>query len=162
MRNLRLSEWANIAEIVASIVIVASLAYIGMELNQNTQALQQESYQTTVATMIDLDIAEATNEDLSRIVLLGMSSPGELTPGEWYIFVRVAYARFAVWEYVFLSTRENAISHLQWTALEPYFIDLSCSIGFNRFWTENKIGFSPEFASYFETSSRLNCPEIYD
>jgi len=75
MKNLRLSEWANIAEIVASVVIVASLAYIGMELNQNTQALQQESYQQMMASLIELDTAEATNEDLSRIVYVGKSSP---------------------------------------------------------------------------------------
>jgi len=162
MPNLRLSEWANIAEIVASIVIVASLAYIGMELNQNTQALQQESYQTTLATMIDVDIAEATDESLSRILLSGMSSPGELTPEEWYRFARVAYARFGMWEYIFLSNRENAISHQQWTALEPYFIDLSCKMGFKRFWAENRTGFSPEFVNYFKVTTQLTCPELYD
>ena len=112
MIKLRLSEWANIAEIFASIVIVASLAYIGIELNQNTQALQQDSYQATVGTLVELDIAEATNADLSRIMLEGNSSPRELAPEEWARFVRIAYSRIGLWEYVYLSSRERQLAIL--------------------------------------------------
>ena len=162
MIKLRLSEWANIAEIFASIVIVASLAYIGIELNQNTQALQQDSYQATVGTLVELDIAEATNADLSRIMLEGNSSPRELAPEEWARFVRIAYSRIGLWEYVYLSSREKAISDTQLIALEPYFIQLVCSNGLKKFWAENRVGFSPEFAAYYELEARSACGEIYD
>ena len=37
MRKLKLKDWASVAEISASFVVVASLAYIGLELNQNTK-----------------------------------------------------------------------------------------------------------------------------
>ncbi len=63
MRSLKLSEWANVAEIIAAGVIVASLAYVGYEINQNTRALQIDSYQNMLAEMIDLNVTLATDAD---------------------------------------------------------------------------------------------------
>ena len=45
MSNLKLADWASIAEILTSVVVVVSLIYVGFELNQNTIAIQQSSHQ---------------------------------------------------------------------------------------------------------------------
>ena len=65
MPNLKLSEWANVAEISVSFIVVASLVYIGLEVNQNTQALQIDSYQSMNGYLLELDVAQASNEDLN-------------------------------------------------------------------------------------------------
>ncbi len=70
MAKLKLSEWASIAEIFASFVVIASLAYIGLEINQNTKALQQASYQSILSVISDADMEIASNADLNRIVIL--------------------------------------------------------------------------------------------
>lgn len=36
MRKLKLSEWANIAEIVGGAVVVMSLVYVGTQIIENT------------------------------------------------------------------------------------------------------------------------------
>jgi len=159
MPKLKLSEWANVAEIIASIVIVASLAYIGMEVNQNTKALQTDSYQTMTGLLIELDIAQASSEDLNRIVLLAEASPSDISAEEWERFVRIAFARYGLWEYLFLSYQDESISKGQWAAFEPFLRGFACKRGYRRFWEEQKSAFSNPFKEYFRSDVLLSCDE---
>ncbi len=68
MSKLNLSNWANIAEIGTSVVVVLSLIYIGIELDQNTKATHANSWQTINALLIDLEIAEASDPELSNLI----------------------------------------------------------------------------------------------
>jgi len=79
MRSLKLSEWANVAEIVASVVIVASLVYVGLEVNQNTRALQNESYQFVLTALREGNDLLVTDADFYRIFVTGEDSPSELS-----------------------------------------------------------------------------------
>ena len=159
MPKLKLSEWANVSEIVASIVIVASLAYIGMELNQNTQALQTDSYQTMTGILIELDVAQALSEDLNRIIMLAEASPSDISAEEWERFTHIAFARFGLWEYLLLSYQDDSISGAQWAAFEPYLRGYACKRGYKRFWEEKQFAFSIPFKEYFGSEVLPTCGE---
>ena len=53
--NLRLSELAQIAEIIAAVAVIVSLLYVGMEVRRNTAATQAATYQ---------EVVQASNEYL--------------------------------------------------------------------------------------------------
>ena len=82
MRKLTLSEWANIAEILGSAVVVLSLIFIGLELRQNTNALYTNSWQQVIDKMIDLDISEATDQALGKVMIEGEANPDALSDEE--------------------------------------------------------------------------------
>ncbi len=155
--KLKLAEWANVAEIVASFVIVASLAYVGMELNQNTTALQLSSYQDTLDKLTSLDLAVAQSSELHRIVSLGRESPEALTGEEWSRFTHFIYPRLGIWEYLFLSKEQGGVSNSQWQAFEPYFVNLSCMPGYIRFFKENEESYAGEFGEYLDSQVLSNC-----
>ena len=159
MPKLKLSEWANVAEIVASIVIVASLAYIGMEVNQNTQALQTESYQTMTGILIELDVAQASSEDLNRVMMLAEASPSDTSAEEWERFTHIAFARYGLWEYLLLSYQDDSISEAQWETFEPYLRGFACKRGYKRFWEEKQFAFSISFKEYFGPEVLSTCGE---
>ncbi len=160
MPNLKLSEWANVAEISVSFIVVASLVYIGLEVNQNTQALQIDSYQSMSDSLLQLDIAQASNEDLNRIITLAETSPSDVTAEEWARFTKMAYPRYGVWEYVYLSAQENAVSESQWLAFGPYFLtEFACKRGYRQFWEEHHLGFSPLFIEYMQSEVLPTCGE---
>ncbi len=159
MSKLKLSEWANIAEIVASFVIVASIVYIGMELNQNTQALQTKSYQTMTGFLIELDIAQASSEDLNRIIMQAEVSPYNISAEEWERFTHIAIARYGLWEYLFLSYQDDSISDAQWAAFEPFLRGLACKSGYKRFWKEQQLAFSIPFKEYIGSEVLPMCGE---
>ena len=59
-------------------MIIASLGYVGLELNQNTTAIQQSSYQATLDMLTEGDYLLASDEDLNRIVLTAERDPSQL------------------------------------------------------------------------------------
>ena len=151
MPNLKLSEWANIAEIAVSFVVVASRAYIGLEVNQNTQALQNASYQSMNDYHLALDVAQASNEDLNRIIMLAETSPSDVTAEEWARFTKMAYPRYGMWEYLYLSKQDDAVDEA-WLAFEPFYLtEFACKLGYRRFWKEHHLGFSPLFIEYMQS-----------
>jgi hypothetical protein len=157
MSKLKLSDWASVAEISTSIVVVVSLAYIGLELTQNTQALQQASYQSANDYLLQMDLAQATNEDLNRLVMTAETSPKETTAEEWERFTKIAYSRYGLWEYIFLAGQEGAINSAQLLVFEPYFVETSCKPGYVRFWRDHKGGFSPMFQQYIQSKILPDC-----
>ena len=103
MRKLNLSEWANIAEISASIVLVFSLVYVGLELDRNTKAVHSDSWQDVFNNLIELDMVEAASEEISGLVFRGESTPAELTEKQWWRFSKFADSRLGQIEHAYLA-----------------------------------------------------------
>ena len=157
MRKLVLSEWANVAEIIASIVIVFSLAYVGLELNQNTTAMQQSSYQSTLGMLTEGDLLLASDGELNEIVTAAESDPSTLGDDDWSRFSRYAIARIGSWEYMFLARNSNSISPAHWEAIEPYFQNLICTPGYRKFYEENTVFYDMSFVEYVTSVINDEC-----
>ena len=157
MRKLGLSDWAHVAEIIASIVIVVSLLYVGQELNQNTNSIQQSSYQSTLDNLIQGDLLLASDAELNDIVSRAEQDPDLVSEQEWSRFSRYALARFGVWEYVFAARESDSISETQWGSFSPYFEFLVCNTGYSRFFAENRAFYGESFLRYVDSVSGENC-----
>jgi len=157
MRDLKLSEWANVAEIFASIVIIASLMYVGVELNQNTQALRNDSYQYVLALLSDQQIALVSNDELHRIVKAAENTPSEVSEEEWSRFTEFMFPRIGVWEYLYVANQEGSISDTVWEGFDPYFLSIICRPGYGRWIKENSTAFAPVFYEYLQTSALQTC-----
>ena len=46
---MKLSEWANIGEIVSAVAIIGSLIYIAVQIDQNTGAIQANTQQDVLS-----------------------------------------------------------------------------------------------------------------
>ncbi len=157
--KLKLEDWSNLSQIFAALVVVASLAYVALEIEQNTQAVQAASYQALISNLTDVDLAVVTNPELDRIVSLGEKSPWELTPEEWSTFTRYSLARTGQLELAYLSYIENALNETQWAGVESFILSVLCLPGYFRFWTENSTNiFAPAFVEYVTDNVIPNCP----
>ena len=158
MAKLSLSEWANVAEIGGTIVVIASLAYIGLEVKQNTQALQVGTYQAMATFMLELDIAQASDEELNRIITLAETSPSDASPEEWTRFTKIAYPRYGMWEFLYLQRQNDAVDEITWLAYEPFYLtEFACKRGYRRFWEERQMGFAPPFIEYMQSAVLPTC-----
>ena len=157
MPKFKLSDWAHISEIGASIVVVLSLIYVGLQINQNTVALQQETYQSVQEILHNVDMTLATDSELLEVVMLAETSPSKASPLQWRKFTHLAFPQFATWEFIFLARQAGAFSEDQWTAIDPYFSVIMCKAGYTRFWRENKPVFAPSFAKHVETVFASRC-----
>lgn len=157
MPNLKLSDWAHISEIGAAIVVVLSLIYVGFEINQNTVALQQASYQSVQETMQNTELALATNSELLEIVMEVETSPSEASLLEWRMFTHIVFTRMGTWEYLYLARQDDALSETQWEAFDPFFVTLICRPGYKLFWEKNHRAFSSSFGSHIDSTMATEC-----
>ena len=157
MKSLKLGDWANIAQIVATIVVVLSLGYVGLEVNQNTKAIQNESHRSTLEMMNSGQLVLATNEEFHKIYKMGMMSPADLSEDQWSRFVQFMLPRIGAWEYLYLAKQEGSASPGAWAAFDPYFREVICTSGLTRVFTEYKSAYAPTFVAYVESDPLRGC-----
>ena len=157
MNKKKLADWASIAEILTSVVVVVSLVYVGFELNQNTTAIQLSSHQGVIDRFSQADMMIASDKELHRIIASGERDPSSLSEEEWSRFSRYALPRIGDWEFLFLAERDNAISTVQWNAFERYFHHIACMSGYRKFWEENRISYAQVFQDNVDEVLRTEC-----
>ena len=150
MRKLSLSEYASIAEIIAAAVIIVSLGYVGVQIDQNTRALQQGTYQNINEVLGQGDLLLASDPELDRIVALAESDDSQLTDRERSRFGRYAITRIAMWEYTFDSYQAGAFSERQFDSFANYFGHVICAPGYRRFWEDNKYVTGEDFQAFVQ------------
>ena len=77
--NLRLSDWASVAEIASSVAILATLAYLAIQTSQNTVAIQGTIRQAMLAEDRELLHLQIDYPHLQEALL---AKPGTLTDEE--------------------------------------------------------------------------------
>ena len=159
MPQFKLSDWADLSEIAASIVVVLSLVYLAFEVNLNTKAMQHASYQTTIDQLSNADSLLAVNEDLHRIVTTANDAPSDVSSEEWSRYEYYQFPRFGIWEYMYLARQEDMLSDIQWLALDPYFRVMACTPGGVRFWKDNPAVWSDSFRGYVNSDVLPSCSE---
>ena len=97
MLRMKLVDLAQIAEIVAAVAVVASLIYVGKEVQSNTSAVRGAAMQAIATTDADALMTVAADSDLSEIIRLGQQDPSQLTPADAFrygLFMRQFWLSF--------------------------------------------------------------------
>jgi len=139
-----------IGEIAGAIAVIVTIGYLAIQIRQNTSALR------SVATQGVTDEAAAsyhvlcTDPDLCSIFIRGSNSPDDLNDveiGRFYSFWLMTFFRMQNWH---LQTRDRHIDDTllaSWTRILQHYAN---SQGFQRFWADRKILFSPEFQRFVD------------
>ena len=158
-RKLNLSEWASIAEILGSVVVVLSLLFIGLELRQNTNALHTNSWQQVIDKLIDLDLSEASADSLGGVMFRGESDPEALSDEDRWRFHRVAQSRLGQLEFAYLAKINGTLDEFHWGAVEGYLRHILCLPGYMQFWEEmGAVIYHEAFYAYVEGDILASCP----
>ena len=86
---------------------------------------------------------------MSVITFLAESSALEANDDEWTRFRTMAIPLYGMWEWSFLSYRDDSIQNAQWLAIEARFETLACKNGYRHFMEENATAFSSQFVDYY-------------
>jgi hypothetical protein len=151
-RKLALSDWAELAEILAGIAVVLSLIYVGVQVRQNTQAIEiaaaQQSHdayrQAQIAIMEEPTMAVALEKAYSNQQL----SPVEALQVETYI-----HFIFSNWELAYLNHEKRLLDNEIWVAWERYYIWLMSYDNFKKSWIDNPVdGYTRSFTDYIDST----------
>ena len=97
---MKLSEWAQVAEIVGGAAIIASLVFVGIEVRENTFVVRAQSDRAIDQQNVALNIVVAENADFAEILVRGEVDRGSLDPAELARFDNYCLARFGAYENV--------------------------------------------------------------
>ena len=166
MKKLELADWAHLSEIATSIVVILSIIYVGLEINQNTIELQNASHLSVNQLLAEMDAASAMDKEFHSIVTTATETPSDVSEEEFSRFATFIMPRLGIWEYMYLATQNDAIGDSTWLAFDPYFKSIICTAGYRRVWQEVGQVYAESFRSYLNDvvipaeceKSRLSSP----
>ena len=124
---------------MGSVAVLIGLIFVGLELRQNTAAMQAASLQNQTDASTNFLILVASDADLARIWIEGQDDPGNLNETDalrYYLFTRARWLRM---QNAFLQWRRGMLTDDVWNYYERLICDPEATGG-RRFvgtWSEH-------------------------
>jgi len=90
----KLSDWANIAEIIGAVAIIISLIYVSIQVRDNTNAIRSAATNDAATAMQSWYMSIGSNEQTSIVFYNGMTSPDTLNREQMFQFIMITHAAF--------------------------------------------------------------------
>src|SRR5438270_9358621 len=91
-----------LAQIVASVGVVVSLIFVGLQIRQNTGALQRTEHNSTMTQWTVIRMAIAKNRDVAELMTGGLHGERALDAADQLrleqMLAETAWASFHIWE----------------------------------------------------------------
>ena len=91
-----------LAEIVASVGVIVSLVFVGLQIRQNTAALQRNEHNSTMEQWTVIRQAIAQNPDIAELMTAGLKGERALDAADQLrlemLLNENAWASFHIWE----------------------------------------------------------------
>lgn len=146
-----LTQWTSISEIAASVAIIASLIFVGMQVHQNTRAVRSSTHQSLLDYQRDISTLIITNPEVAALVEKGKQTPGALSELERTQFFEYALVLFSAYEAAYLNRRAGLMDTAHFDAYEGSFRDMAATPGYVACFEANKDAFIDPFKGYFES-----------
>src|SRR5712675_1726712 len=93
---------AYLAQIVASVGVVVSLIFVGLQIRQNTGALQRNEHNSTMAQWTVIRMAIAKNRDVAELMSTGLHGDSAIDAADQlrleHMLAEYAWASFHIWD----------------------------------------------------------------
>jgi len=139
-----------VGEAVGAIGVVATLAYLAVQIRQNTGATRAASHLAIIEALNQGNLAQAQDAELAQIWVSGLKDRGVLTETERQRFDSLCLAYFHVFDSLWYSAKVGTAERDLLLSEEKGFVYLMDSPGVYDWWEANPYAFSPEFRNYME------------
>ena len=99
---MSLEQWAYVAQILGTIGIVVSLIFVGLQIRQNTGALQRNEHNSTMAQWTVIRQAIAVNREIAELMTTGLRGERPLDAADRLRLENMlqenAWASFHIWD----------------------------------------------------------------
>jgi hypothetical protein len=95
-------QLSYLAQMVASVGVIVSLIFVGLQIRQNTGALQRNEHNSTMAQWTVIRMAIAKHRDIAELMTVGLRGEGALDAADQLRLEQMlqenAWASFHIWE----------------------------------------------------------------
>ena len=147
---MTLQDLGNIGEFVGAIGVIATLAYLAVQVRQNTRALRSSTFQDIAEDMSRTAEVFTTHPELSALLVKASSGLEHLTREErvCYDFAFMMVVRRL--EAVYVQAQLGSIEQEMTTGFERSTIPALLGQGGSEWWKTAKSGFSSRFSAHVD------------
>lgn len=149
---MSLDQWSAIAQILAAVVGIPSLIFVGIQLNLATKAVKASSSQAHSATFHALSAAIFENpEGFAMIWRNGLSGTEALSEEQRVRFFAFVSSLLRFFESARIQWLRNQLDREHWRAIEKQAEYLAAQPGVREFWRERRHWHCRQFQRWFDT-----------
>ena len=144
-----LEQLSNLAQVIASFGVILSLIFVGLQIKQNTGALQRSEHNSTMTQWTVIRMAIAKNRDIAELMTAGLHGQSVIDAADQLrlenMLQEQAWASFHIWD----RTQRGIFPKgtFEMTA-GPYLSGLLRTARGEAWWRSAKpIGFHPGFVA---------------
>ena len=145
---MSLKKWAYLAEIGSAIAVVASLIYVGYELNQNTNAVRASNWHALLDYAATADLLILENADVASVIVKAESNYDDLTEEEKLRFAMYANNIFNQWNAAYTNQQQGLMEVATWEAFDRSVITFLEIDAYRGFWDRSRIIWTSDFVAH--------------
>ncbi len=142
---MTLDDLGNLGELVGAIAVIASVAYLAIQIRQNTRSLRASAFHNLSNNIANFLGTVARDRELASIFMRGLARWRDLTPEESQRFVLLMMNLFSLHANAYHQHAQGALESEAYLGVRMTLARIACSPGGASWWRHAKHLFSPDF-----------------
>ena len=147
---MTIADLGSLGEFISSIVVLATLIYLALQVRQNIYATRAASHHTITDAINQLNLRLAGDEEIALIWKSGMEDRAALSELQCVRFDALMRAYLHVCDTMYYQASLGAGDDGLWQAEERYLGVTMTTPGGRDWWLENSMSTSPAFCKAVE------------
>lgn len=155
MSEMKLARLSSLLEFVGGLAVLVGLIFVGLELRQNTEAVQAATLQSLTEQSQDYLLLLASDGEVNAIWRQGVADLGELDEGEASRFSFLYRAQWIRFQNAYLQWRRGTLDDDDWA----FYAGIICRKGGDEgspsargeTWPDHKGALTGGFVDYVES-----------
>jgi hypothetical protein len=152
------SSLADIGEVVSAIAVLISLAYLAVQIRQNTQTVRANAFHGASTEWLSFTAQLASDPELAELYQQGRFAPDTLTPQQSRRFDLLLDTNLGLTENVFLQYRFGFLTQSNQDRFAAILSAQFRTEGVRAYWRRRRTFYTAEFVAYVERELSLIPP----
>ncbi len=138
----------KLTEVLAALAVIISLVFVGLEVRNNTTAVQSSAAQSVHENLSTWYTSIQGDASLMEITTRGMQDYGSINPTEKGQFIAVFMSFLSYTQNAYYKWQEGSLSPELWRSWEFVVMNFLSTPGGRAFWAERSYMFADAFQDY--------------
>lgn len=140
-----------IVEAISAFAVIISLAFVGLQLNENTKATRSATAAETTAMVSEWYNSLADNADTSQVVRAFLRDPSKLTPDERYRAAMKMHGLMQIFQNTYYLEEQGTLDAEIRDSITKVLLSVGAQEGMAYYWTQRRATFTNRnFIAFFE------------
>jgi hypothetical protein len=148
--KLKLAEMSDISQIIASVAVVVSLIYVGIQVSDNARAVRSAAANDAAVAMQNWYLAVGSNRQMSDIFIDSMRGTGQLSVEDEFQYLMMQHAGFLALQNSYLLGEEGTLDPSIAASITAIILGVKDLPGFELYWRQRRDYLHPGFVAYVE------------